>query len=424
MIYSESEILQYIEENDVKFVKLSFCDMDGRLKNISILSSELAATFERGTRISAKKIRGFAAAGGRDLFLFPDAQTMTPLPWRPQQGRVIRMFCYIRNEDGSPFEGDGRYFLKKAMKAAIEKGYSFRFGTSCEFTLFRTDENGLPVKIPHDLAGYCDIAPDDKGENIRREVCLTLEQMGIHPISSRHESGRGQHEIDFNASTALKAADVFLSFKSAVKSVAEHNGIYASFMPKPVRNDCGNGLHISFNVFRTDGDFEEGTADERDINAAAAGIMRYIRDFTVFTNSTVNSFTRLGEFNAPRYIMWSGGDGSQLVRILPKGEELPVVLRAADCACNPYFVLGLMIYASLEGISGGFELPEENSSSQLLPATLAEAAECAEGSEFLKKYVPENILAEVISSREAEWKEYSSTKDKEAFEEQKYFYSL
>ena len=424
MIYSESEILQYIEENDVKFVKLSFCDMNGRLKNISILSSELAATFERGARISAKKIQGFSAAGGRDLFLFPDAQTMTPLPWRPQQGRVIRMFCYIRYEDGSHFEGDGRYFLKKAMKAAIEKGYSFRFGTSCEFTLFRNDEKGLPTKTPHDLAGYCDIAPDDKGENIRREVCLTLEQMGIHPISSRHESGHGQHEIDFNASTALKAADTFLSFKSAVKSVAEHNDIYASFMPKPMRNDCGNGLHISFGVFRTGDSPEEAAVNDSDLNSAAAGIMRYIRDFTVFTNSTVNSFIRLGEFNAPRYIMWSGGDGSQLLRILPKSEELPVVLRAADCACNPYFVLGLMIYASLEGISEGFELPEENSSSQLLPATLAEAAQCADQSAFLKKYVPENILDRVISSREAEWKEYSSTEDKEAFEEQKYFYSL
>ena len=425
MVYSESEILQYIEENDVKFVKLSFCDMNGRLKNISILSSELAITFEKGARISAKKISGFSAAGSRDLFLFPDAQTMTLLPWRPQQGRVIRMFCYIRYADGSQFEGDGRYFLKNAMKAAIEKGYCFRFGTSCEFTLFRKAENGFPTKTPHDLAGYCDIAPDDKGENIRREVCLTLEQMGIHPISSRHESGHGQHEIDFNASTALKAADTFLSFKSAVRSVAEHNDIYASFMPKPVRNECGNGLHIGFNVFRDSGLNEKDPVnDENALKSAAAGIMKYIRDFTVFTNSTVNSYIRLGEFNAPRYVMWSEGDGSQLLRISSEDEELPVVLRAADCACNPYFVIGLMIYASLEGISEGLELPEENSSSQLLPATLAEAVECADRSAFLKKYVPEKILSDVISSGEAEWKEYSSSNDKEAFEEEKYFYSL
>ena len=216
MIYSENEILQYIEENDVKFVKLTFCDLHGRLKNISILSSELAVTFEQGVRIAAKKIAGFEAAGGKDLFLFPDAQTMTVLPWRPQQGRVIRMFCYIRYKDGTPFEGDSRYFLKKAMKAAVSAGYCFRFGTSCEFTLFHLDENGLPTKTPHDFAGYCDTAPDDKGENIRRDVCLTLEQMGIHPVSSCHESGCGQHEIDFNTSSALKAADTFLSFKSAM----------------------------------------------------------------------------------------------------------------------------------------------------------------------------------------------------------------
>ena len=236
MIYSENEILQYIDENDVKFVKLTFCDLHGRLKNISILSSELAATFKRGAAISARKLSGFEAAKGKDLFLFPDAQTMTVLPWRPQQGRVIRMFCYIRYADGTPFEGDGRYFLKKATKAAVAAGYSFRFGTSCEFTLFKLDENGLPTKIPHDLAGYCDIAPDDKGENIRRDVCLTLEQMGIHPISSRHESGCGQHEIDFNSSSALKAADTFLSFKSAVKSVAANHEVHASFMPKPIRS--------------------------------------------------------------------------------------------------------------------------------------------------------------------------------------------
>ena len=292
MVYSENEILQYIEENDVKFVKLTFCDLHGRLKNISILSSELAVTFERGVRIAAKKISGFEAANGRDLYLFPDAQTMTVLPWRPQQGRVIRMFCYIRYKDGTHFEGDSRYFLKKAMKAAVAAGYCFRFGTSCEFTLFHLNDNGLPTKNP---------APDDKGENIRRDVCLTLEQMGIQPVSSRHESGCGQHEIDFNSSSALKAADTFLSFKSAVKSVAETHGVHASFMPKPLRSDCGNGMHISFTVF-PDSDFleEHGSECGDIVKSAAAGIMEHIRDFTLLTNSTVNSYARLGEFTAPR----------------------------------------------------------------------------------------------------------------------------
>lgn len=425
MIYSENEILQYIEENDVKFVKLTFSDVKGRLRNISILSTELAVTFENGVRVAAKKIPGFEAAGGKDLFLFPDAQTMSVLPWRPQQGRVIRMFCYIRYADGTPFEGDGRYFLKKAMKAAVSAGYCFRFGTSCEFTLFKKDENGLPTKTPHDLAGYCDTAPDDKGENIRRDVCLTLEQMGIHPVSSRHESGCGQHEIDFNASSALKAADTFLSFKSAVKSIAETHGVHASFMPKPLRSDCGNGMHISFNIFPDSDFFEERTANSGDVlKSAAAGIMKHIREFTLFTNSIVNSYSRLGEFAAPRDILWASEEGSQLIKMSAKNGEAPAELRSADCVCNPYYVFGLMIYASLDGIAEGAELPAENCNDSRLPDTLEEAADCAESSEFIKKYVPEELLRVIISQRREEWKEYSSAYDKEAFEDKEYFYNL
>ena len=425
MIYSENEILQYVEENDVKFVKLTFCDLRGRLKNISVLSSELAAIFSSGVRITAKKLSGFEAAGGRDLYLFPDVQTMTVLPWRPQQGRVIRMFCYIRYEDGTPFEGDGRYFLKTAMKAAVTAGYCFRFGTSCEFTLFRKDSTGLPTKTPHDFAGYCDTAPDDRGENIRRDVCLTLEQMGIHPVSSRHESGCGQHEIDFNASSALKAADTFLSFKSAVKSVAETHGVHASFMPKPLRSDCGNGMHISFSIFPDSGlDRNEQPSDSSLRRYAAAGIIKYIRDFTVFTNSTVNYYSRLGEFSAPREIIWAKEEGSQLIRMDAESANSPVELRAADCVCDPYFVFGLMIYAALEGIAGKFELPAENSGTERLPSTLEEAVDCAGASDFLKRYLSGSILDIVLEQGMNEWREYSSAYDKDAFEEKKYFYSL
>lgn len=425
MVYSENEILQYIEENDVKFVKLTFCSLDGKLKNISVLSSEMAAVFESGIRITAGKIKGFSIAGGRDIFLFPDAGTMTILPWRPSHGRVIRMFCYIRYADGTPFEGDSRWFLKKAMKEAVGKGYCFRFGTSSEFTIFRNDEAGLPTKTPHDFAGYCDIAPDDRGENIRRDVCLTLEQMGIHPVSSRHESGFGQHEIDFNASSALKAADTFLSFKSAVKSVAERNGVHASFMPKPLRGACGNGMHIAFNVF-PGGDFieERSYEPEGEPNYAAAGVMKYIREFALFTNSTVNSYKRLGEFSAPRNIVWSDEEEGQLIMMNVNGTDSPVELRAADCACNPYFVFGLIIYAALEGIRNKLQLPEKNSGREKLPVNLEEAVQCAEKSEFLKKYIPQAVLEQYIQAGSSEWKEYSAAYDKEAFEDQKYFCSL
>ncbi|HRR76216.1 MAG TPA: glutamine synthetase family protein [Ruminococcus sp.] len=425
MVYTENEILQYIDENDVKFVKLTFCDLHGRLKNISILSSELAVTFEHGVRIAAKKISGFEAANGKDLFLFPDAQTMTVLPWRPQQGRVIRMFCYIRYKDGTPFEGDSRYFLKKAMKAAVAEGYCFRFGTSCEFTLFRLDDDGLPTKTPHDFAGYCDTAPDDKGENIRRDVCLTLEQMGIQPVSSRHESGCGQHEIDFNSSSALKAADTFLSFKSAVKSVAETHGVHASFMPKPLRDDSGNGMHISFTVF-PDSDFLEERGSEccDIVKSAAAGIMEHIREFTLLTNSTVNSYARLGEFTAPRDIIWSDEEGAQLIRMNPDSDDVSVELRAADCVCDPYIVLGLMIYSALDGIASGAVIPEKNCGTERLPENLNAAADAAEHSEFLKKYIPGNILEVLIAHSREEWKEYTSAYDKGAFEDKKYFSSL
>lgn len=431
MIYTESEVLQYIEENDVKFVKLTFCDVKGMLKNISVLSSEMTSAFERGVKITAKKIYGFSIAEGRDLYLIPDAQTMSVLPWRPQHGRVIRMFCYVRYGDGTAFEGDGRYFLKQATKVALSKGWCFRFGTSSEFMLFRNDESGFPTKIPHDFAGYCDTAPDDKGENFRRDVCYTLEQMGIHPVSSRHEAGHGQHEIDFNASSALKAADTFLSFKSAVKSVAEQHGIHASFMPKPVRSDCGNGMHIGVNVFRDSDFFNDNQSSDNinEVNMAAAGMLKFLHEYTVFTNSIVNSYNRFGEFSLPRYITWSDMEQEQILKFNTETEgEAPIVLRAPDCVCNPYFVFGLIIYAALEGIEGGFKMPEkfniESTAYDKLPANLMEAAQTAENSEFLRKYVPEKLLDVIINSAKNEWKEYSSEYDKELYEEKKYFNSL
>ena len=431
MVYTENEVLQYIDENDVKFVKLTFCDVKGTLKNISVLSSEMAVVFEHGVRITAKKICGFSIAGGRDLYIYPDAQTMRVLPWRPQHGRVIRMFCYIKYGDGTPFEGDGRYFLKKATKEALKKGWCFRFGTSSEFMLFRNDESGMPTKIPHDYAGYCDTAPDDKGENFRRDVCFTLEQMGIHPVSSRHENGHGQHEIDFNASSALKAADTFLSFKSAVKSVAEQHGIHASFMPKPVKNDCGNGMHIGINVFHDSDFFSGGSQNENtdEIEWAVTGIMKFIREYSLFTNSTVNSYSRLSDFSLPRYIAWSDEECDQIVKLnRDTADEAPIVLRAPDCVCNPYIVFGLLIYAALEGIEKKAEIPEKfdinNKNYEKLPSNLLEAADIAESSEFITKYIPAELKDFMIDNARKEWKEYSSEYDKELLEEKKYFYSL
>ena len=432
MVYSESEILQYIEENDVKFVKLTFCTTDGKLKNISVLSSEMGGVFRHGAKISAKKIKGFEPAKGKDIFLFPDASTMTLLPWRPQQGRVIRMFCYIKYADGTPFEGDSRYFLKKAMKEAVRKGYCFRFGTSCEFSLFRLDENGFPTKIPHDYAGYCDIAPEDKGENFRRDVCLTMEQMGIHPISSRHESGPGQHEIDFSASSALKAADTFLSFKSAVRSVADNHGVHASFMPKSSYGMPGNGMHIGMSIINDSDIFDDDdseAADDEAIRSATAGILKHICEFTVFTNSKVNSYSRLAGKDLPVYVTWSDEEDGQIIRINKKHSiEGKMVLKSPDCVCNPYYVFGLMIYASLEGIDNDLSLPDkfdpDSNEYKMLPQNISAAANDASQSDFLKKYLNAEILRYIEETAMEEWKDYQEASDKEQFEEKRYFYDL
>lgn len=429
MIYNETEILQYIDENDVKFVKLAFCDIKGKMKNISMLSSELAAVFEHGIKINASKVYGFTPKDNRPLYLFPDAATMTVLPWRPQQGRVIRLFSYIKYADGTRFEGDGRYFLKKAVKTALDKGYCFRFGTSCEFMLFCVDDNGLPTTVHHDFAGYCDCAPEDKGENIRRDICLTLEQMNIHPLSSYHESGCGQHEIDFNASSALRAADTFLSFKSAVKSVAQRNNAYASFMPKPDKNDFGNGMKISMNIIKDD-DFFDVDQGKRSVcmENAAAGIVKRLKELSLFTNQIINSYSRLSEDTAPSTIAWSNDEDSHAAVFCD--DDSPVVLRNSDCVCNPYYVFGLIIYAALEGLEADrndADKPADRAlcdDAEALPADLSKAAEAAEKSEFLKKYLDKNVLESLISERRKDWTEYSHQIDKESYVFNKYFYSI
>ena len=266
-------------------------------------------------------------------------------------------------------------------------------------------------------------------------MCLTLEQLGIHPISSRHETGCGQHEIDFTASSALQAADTFLSFKSAVKSIAENHGVHASFMPKPRPDDCGNGMHIGLNLFRDSDFFGDGDAGSTDVTgalrSAAAGIMEHICEFTLLTNPTVNSYDRLGEFSAPRYVAWSAAEEGQLMRI-NVGEsddrpEAPIILRAPDCVCDPYLVIGLMIYAALEGIDAALELPEPYSpdgSYSLLPSTLEEAAKLAGGSDFLRRYLSGSIVDSLVGAARRSWEEYSAAKDKQSFIDEKYFYSL
>lgn len=397
MKYTKQEVMQFISEEDVKFIRLAFCDVFGRQKNISIQPGELERAFETGIAIDASSISGFGDELRSDLFLHPEPSTMAVLPWRPEHGRVVRMFCDITWPDGTPFNGDARQLLKKAVADAEKAGFSFRFGAELEFYLFELDERGKKTHTPYDEAGYMDIAPDDRGENIRREICMTLEQMGITPEGSHHEGGPGQNEIDFRYSEPLTAADNAVTFCSVVKTIASRNGISADFSPKPLSKLPGNGMHINFSV--------KGNGDPHDMVSAIAGVMEKITDMTVFFNPLENSYERLGSNKAPRYISWSAENRSPLIRIPAAfGEQKRAELRSPDPCANPYIAYALMIYASLYGIVNHMELPPAAdlnfytaspdilSEFRRLPETLDEAKAAARESEFIRTYIPEEII--------------------------------
>ena len=244
MEYTKSEVISYVVENDVKFIKLFFTDVFGVVKSLTIQPSVLKNAFEKGVSFDASAVKGFAGVEKSDMFLVPDPTTLQVLPWRPSHGRVARMYCSIRTPDGNNFEGDSRRILQNVVEKAEAMGYEIKVGTECEFYLFKRDENGEPVEIPHDNGTYCSLAPIDKGENVRRDIILTLEQMGIEPQTSHHEAGPGQNEIDFKYNTAIKAADNFATFKTVVKTIAAKNGLYASFLPKPIEGTPGSVYSI------------------------------------------------------------------------------------------------------------------------------------------------------------------------------------
>ena len=350
MVYEKEEILQYIIEEDVKFIRMTFCDVTGRLKNVSIMPDELDRAFSYGIAIDGSAIAGFGGEVFSDLLLKPDASTLSILPWRPEHGRVVRMFCSVHDPDGRPFELDTRSILKNAVEAARDEGYTFFFGPEMEFYLFRLGEDGEPTKIPYDRASYMDVAPDDKGENVRREACLTLEQMGIRPESSHHEEGPGQNEIDFRYADPLTAADNALTFKSVVSTVAAGNGLYADFSPKPLSDAPGSGMHVNLSV---------KSADGRDVMPQVmAGILEHIADISIFLNPIDTSYHRLGSRKAPRFISWSSENRSQLIRIPAAfGEYRRAELRSPDAACNPYLAFALLIYAGLDGVKKNLPLP-------------------------------------------------------------------
>ena len=398
MTYTAQEIADYAAAEDVKFIRLAFCDVFGVPKNISIMPEELPRAFSDGISIDASAIRGFGDEAHSDLLLFPDSETLTALPWRPSHGRVVRLFANIHRSDGSLFPLDTRNVLKNTIAAAAQEGVTVNFGTEFEFFLFRMDADGNATKIPYDQAKYMDIAPLDRGENVRREICLTLCEMGIRPETSHHEDGPGQNEIDFRYGDAMTAADNAITFPSVVRTVAMRNGLWADFSPKPLPNESGNGMHINLSLSQPH--------TEAVRNAFMAGLMEHICEITAFLNPVDASYARLGEFKAPRYVTWSPENRSQLIRIpAAKGEYERIELRSPDPAGNPYLSFALILAAGLDGVKRGLVAPpptnvnlftaDASITSKLrqLPRTRAEAAEIAKNSAFVRSVLPEGIIS-------------------------------
>lgn len=397
MRYSWDDVQTFVQEEDVRFIHLVFCDVFGRQKNIAILPSELSRAVSYGIAIDASAISGFGGAVHSDLFLRPIPDSLTLLPWRPEQGKLVELRCYLTYPGGRLFENDTRSLLRDAVRRAEEDGLSFSFGPELEFYLFYLNDNGEPTNRPYDNASYMDAAPEDKGEGLRREICMMLQALNIQPEGAHHEEGPGQNEIDFRYSDALTAADNAMTFRSVVKTVAARNGLYADFSPRPLKNSPGSGFHINMSV-KTD----EG----KDLLPhMIAGILEHVPEITVFLNPAEESYDRLGRDKAPRFVSWSSENRSQLVRVpAAEGEFRRAELRSPDPSANPYLAFALLIHAALDGIEAGLPLPDpadlnlftadDHTLTQFkrLPASRSEAARLAQNSSFVRKHLPKTLI--------------------------------
>lgn len=382
---TQKEVMEYVEEENVKFIRLAFFDVKGHQKNISIQPSELLRAFSTGISFDASSIEGFNDEAHSDLFLVPEPRTLSILPWRSFDGSVVRMYCDIYNPDGTLYKNDTRYLLKQALEQAKKAQIEIRCGNEYEFYLFQLDEKGKATKTPLDQAGYMDIAPFDQGEDVRRQICHYMMEMGMEPEASHHEQGPGQNEIDFRYNNPLLAAEDGATLRWVIKTVAQANGLVANFMPKPLKEEAGNGFHINMST-------------NSHLDEFMAGILNHIKEITLFLNPSENSYDRLGEDKAPKYVSWGYNNRSTLIRI-PAGNKR-LELRSPDCLANTFLAYMLLIYAGLDGIEKhmtcmeptSLNLFKETGEFDVLPQSLKEAKKLAKNSDFVKKYVPENIL--------------------------------
>lgn len=353
---TNDDVRSLAKEMGVKFIRLQFTDIFGVLKNVSITVEQLDKALDGELMFDGSSIEGFVRIEESDMYLRPDPSTFVVFPWRPKEGAVARLICDIYNPDGTPFIGDPRYVLKRAAADAKELGYSMNVGPEAEFFLFHVDNEGRPTTITHDRAGYFDLTPVDLGENARRDMVMTLEQMGFEIEASHHEVAPGQHEIDFKYSDAVDIADKVVTFKFVVRTIAQRHGLHATFMPKPIFGIAGSGMHLNQSLMQNGKNafYDPGSTHQLSDTAMhyVGGIMDHIKAITAITNPNINSYKRLvSGYEAPVYVAWSYKNRSPLIRVPAKrGLSTRIELRSPDPSCNPYLALAVCLKAGLDGI--------------------------------------------------------------------------
>ena len=420
-------VLRTVEERDVRFVRLWFTDVLGFLKSFAIPSEELEMAFEEGVGFDGSAIQGFARVQEADMIAKPDPTTFQILPWRPESQGVARMFCDIANPDETPFEGDPRWVLRRNLQRAQDLGFTFYANAEIEFFLFNSAENPQPL----DHGSYFDLTPQDIGSEFRRHTIHYLEQMGISVHSSHHEVAPSQHEIDLRFAGAMEMADNIMTFRLAVKEVAQEHGVYATFMPKPLQGEWGSGMHTHMSLFEGDRNAFFDAADEYHLSKIArsfiAGILAHAREMAAVTNQWVNSYKRLiPGYEAPVFTVWGRRNRSALVRVPSakphKEQSTRIEYRAPDPATNPYLFLAVALASGLDGIERELELPAESLDDiyamsleerkalgiDSLPDTLEDALHLMEGSELLAEALGEHVFEWFLRNKREEWEEYKA----------------
>ncbi len=425
---TRDEIMRTIEEENIHFFRLQFVDIFGFMKNVAIPRSQIEKALDGMMMFDGSSIDGFVRINESDMYLKPDYDTFTILPWRNQEGvAAARIICDVAKSDGTPFEGCPRNNLKRVLAEAKELGYTMNVGTEAEFFLFEKDEEGRATTITNDVAGYFSLDPEDTGNDCRREIIETLEEMGFEIEASHHEVAEGQHEINVKYADALTAADNTITFKWVVKSVASRYGLYATFMPKPIFGINGSGMHTNQSLFNADGTnafFDEDGPLKLSETAYhyIAGALKNARAFAAVTNPLVNSYKRLVPgYEAPVYAAWSASNRSALVRIpASRGLGTRTEIRCPDPTCNPYLALAMMLNSGLDGVKNKLTPPDsvdrdifkmsaaemEEAGIVVMPGSLKEALEEFKASTIAKETLGEHIFEKYIVAKEAEWDRY------------------